>query len=261
MGDNLAFDRETAQRLEALYGSADVLRRRRLVRRALGPVPGDRIVDVGCGPGYYLDEIAVQVGPGGRVVGVEPSGTMRDAAAVRTARHGNVTLLDGDATAIPIDDGWADRALAVQVLEYVDDTSAAVAELARIIRPGGTVVVWDIDWATLSWHSADPGRMDRVLAAWDNHLAHPSLPRTLAPSMARAGFEHVRAEAYAFLNRDVGPNSYSGLVLPLIADYVRNTTLVPGDEVTAWHAEQESLSAGGEYYCSLIQYCFTATRG
>jgi SAM-dependent methyltransferase len=49
--------------------------------------------------------------------------------------------------------GSFDRALSVQVLEYVSDPAAALADLHRALRPGGRLVVWDVDWSTVSWHS------------------------------------------------------------------------------------------------------------
>ena len=63
----------------------------------------------------------------------------------------------------PVPDASFDAALSVQVLEYVAEVDAALAELRRALRPGGRLVIWDIDWSTVSWHSADPVRMRRVL--------------------------------------------------------------------------------------------------
>ena len=185
---------------------------------------------------------------------------MLTVAQQRAARHDNVELRLGEATEIPVNDGWADRAFSVQVLEYVPDTTKALAELYRIVRPGGRVVIWDIDWDPLSWHSADPERMRRVMLAWDEHLAEPSLPRILPAALRDAGFEDIRTEGYAFVNTDAGPDSYSGAVMSLMADFVPGRGGVTTEEAQAWLAEQEDLSAKGGYFFSIVQFCFTAAK-
>jgi SAM-dependent methyltransferase len=107
-------------------------------------------------------------------------------------------------------DASFDRALSVQVLEYVSDPAAALAELHRALRPGGRLVVSDVDWSTVSWHSADPDRMRRVLAIWDGHLADPCLPRTLAARLRSVGFSDVRAEGHTFASAEFTPDNYGG---------------------------------------------------
>jgi ubiquinone/menaquinone biosynthesis C-methylase UbiE len=148
----IVFDEKMVAQLEALYSTRDVLRRRRLVREALGARSGERIVDVGCGPAFYVDELAEQVGDEGWVVGVDPSPPMLEVAAGRTAARSNVAFHQGDAAALPLPDGGFDAALCVQVLEYVEDVTAALRELRRVVRPGGRVLVWDVDWRTVAGH-------------------------------------------------------------------------------------------------------------
>src|SRR5215207_6423136 len=184
----LVFDDRLARQLETLYRTRDVLRRRRLVREAVAGSAGKRILDVGCGPGFYVAELLVEVGPTGWVVGVDASPQTLALARRRTNGADNVQLYQADATDLPVPDASFDAALSVQVLEYVGEVDAALAELRRALRPGGRLVIWDVDWSTVSWHSADPARMRRVLRAWDGHLADPCLPRTLAPRLRAAGF-------------------------------------------------------------------------
>ena len=201
----LVFDDDLANQLETLYRTRDVLRRRRLVREALGAAPGERVLDVGCGPGFYVAELLEQVGATGSVVGVDASPQTLALARRRTQGQDNVALHQADATALPVADASFDRALSVQVLEYVSDPAAALAELHRALRPGGRLVVWDVDWSTVSWHSADPDRMRRVLAVWDGHLADPCLPRTLAARMRSAGFGDIPRRGSHLRQRGVHP--------------------------------------------------------
>jgi SAM-dependent methyltransferase len=146
------------------------------------------------------------------------------------------------------------------VLEYVHDLPASLAELFRALRPGGRVVVWDIDWATVSWHSADPERMTRVLTAWDEHLAHPSLPRTLAPAMRSAGFEHVEMEGHSFATAHFDPDAYGAATVPMISSFVSGRSGVSKDEASTWATEQRELGQRDEFYFACLQFCFTATR-
>jgi arsenite methyltransferase len=253
----LVFDEKIVEQLEVLYRSRDVLRRRQLVYEALGAQPGDDILDVGCGPGFYSRELLDRVGPQGSVTGVDQSPQMLAVARRRCDGFANAAFEEGDATALPVEGGRYDRALSVQVLEYVADVPKALAEMQRALRPGGRVVIWDVDWATVSWHSEDPARMDRVLAAWDEHLADPSLPRTLAASLRTAGFEDVRMDAHAFATAELSQETYGGAALPVIERYVRQQG---SPDVDAWADEQRALGERGEFFFACIQFCFSAVK-
>lgn len=256
----LAFDENVTKQLEAAYQTADMRRRRALARAALGAKPGERILDVGCGPGFYVAELLEEVGAGGSVVGLDSSAEMLAVAARRCAGHDNVAFQEADATALPVEDGEFDAALSVQVLEYVADATAALAELHRVLRPGGRALVWDVDWATVSWHSSDPARMERALRAWDVHLAHPSLPQTLAARLRSVGFEDVRVEGHVFAATELTPDVYVGALFPMIEDFVLGSGAIGEEEARAWAAEQRELSERGEFFFACTQFCFTATR-
>ena len=133
----LEFDERLAEQMEVVYRSRDVLRRRRLVYEALRAARGERILDVGCGPGFFVAELLDQVGDEGSVVGVDASPQMLAVAAHRSEGRPNVAFHEGDATALPVEDEGFDRALSVQVFEYVDDVEAGLRELHRVLRPGG----------------------------------------------------------------------------------------------------------------------------
>jgi arsenite methyltransferase len=256
----LQFNEKLAEQMEVVYRSRDVLRRRRLVHEALGAQPGERVLDVGCGPGFYVSELLDRVGPEGSVVGIDASPTMLAVAAHRNEGRPNVSFHESNATSLPVEDGGFDRALSVQVLEYLTDVEPALRELHRAVRPGGRVVVWDVDWATLSWHSAEPERMERALRAWDRHLAEPSLPRTLAPRLRAAGFEDVAMDGYAFATAEFTSDAYGSALLDLMADYLRTVDGFGPSEAEAWAAEQRELGERGEFYFSCTQFRFSATR-
>jgi len=123
-----------------------------------------------------------------------------------------------------------------------------------VLKPGGRVVIWDVDWATVSWHSEHPERMQRFLRTWDDHLVDPFLPRTLAPRMREAGFQDVELEGHAFATADLTDDTYAGALLPLMAGFVGT------QEAQEWAEEQRELQRRGESYFACIQFCFTGTR-
>jgi arsenite methyltransferase len=260
MSTQLVFDQEAAQRIEAIYRTEDAARRRSIVRAALAGAPGERILDVGCGPGFYCAELLNDVGRSGSVVGVDSSPAMLALAARRCAGHEGVELHAGEATALPVEDGDFDAAISVQVQEYVADVAAGLAELHRALRPGGRVLVFDIDWETLSIHSEAPELTARILRAWDEHLAYPSLPRTLGPRLRAAGFDDVRVSAHPFATVGSDHDTYAAGIVPLIGEFVAGRQGIGAAEAQAWVDGQRELAERREFYFAITQFCFTARK-
>jgi demethylmenaquinone methyltransferase/2-methoxy-6-polyprenyl-1,4-benzoquinol methylase len=119
---------------------------RRAAVAAARPTPGRRIVDVACGTGPLARTAAAAVGPGGEVIGVDVSEGMLAIARAAPAAPGSAPIryLVGDALALPCADGTADAALIGFGLRNVADYAGALAELRRVVRPGGRVVVLEI---------------------------------------------------------------------------------------------------------------------
>jgi arsenite methyltransferase len=256
----IKFDRGMVERLERLYATRDVLRRRGLVHAALATEPGDRVLDVGCGPGFYVAELLDRVGPGGSVVGIDVSADMLAVAAQRAEGHENVEFHEGAATALPLPDESVDRAVSVQVLEYVEDIPGALREMHRVLRRGGRLVLWDVDWGTVSWHAIDRELMQRVLESWDKHLVHPSLPRVLCAQLRHAGFTQVDMAGHTFATSELSPEAYGGALVSMLKNYVVEQGGMGEEDARRWHEEQRALGASGEFFFSVTQFCFTARR-
>ena len=129
-----------------------------------------------------------------------------------------------------------------------------------MLRPGGRAVVFDVDWATLSVHSEEPALTARVLEAWDEHLAHRSLPRTLAPKLRAAGLEDVRMGAHPFVTVDFDPETYGAAIVPFIGAFVPGRQGLTEEDARGWVAAQRALGERGEFYFAVTQFCFTARK-
>jgi len=260
MTTTLEFDQATAKRMEAMYLGPDAVRRRREVIALLAPRTGERVLDVGCGPGFLSAEIGAIVGPTGHVEGIDTSDAMLAAARARCAAQPWVAIHRGDAAHVELPDATFDAVVAVQVHEYVPDVAGSLAHLFRVLRPGGRVLIVATDWDSIVWGTSDAQRMALVLSAFEEHLFDPHLPRHLGPLLVSAGFWVERCDVFVQLNSTLGPDTFSHGLIDLIRRFVPGRRGVTSDDADAWAEDLRERGRHGKYFFSLNQYMFLASK-
>lgn len=112
---------------------------------------GQRVVDLGCWPGGWLQVAAAAVGPTGRVVGVDLSARLLELGRDKAARSGlaNLEFVEGDMTSTGFPDGSFDRVICVFGISFAPDMEAFAAELWRMVRPGGRLAI--TSWGPRLW--------------------------------------------------------------------------------------------------------------
>jgi arsenite methyltransferase len=242
----LQFDEEGSRRLEATYTTPDIVEQRRAILSALDLRPGERVLDLGVGPGLLAAEIAVAVGAAGAVCGIDLSDSMIALARRRELPPGAAALdlQVADVRSLPFERAGFDVAVSTQVYEYVADIEAALAEARRVLRPGGRLLVLDTDWDSLVWRSNDEDRMRRVLDAWDEHLADPHLPRRLTGLLEGAGLRVQARAVVPLLNAGYRTDSYSAGLIETIARFVPGRRGVTDADARAWAADLVALGDG-----------------
>lgn len=260
MANGLEFDEETTRKVEALYETPGVVERRRIIAEKIALKPGERVIDIGSGPGFLARDMAEVVGPNGSVLGIDVSDAMLAMAATRCEPFGGASFRKGDALELPAEDNSFDVAVSVQVYEYVQQVDRSLSEMCRVLKPGGRAMVVSLDWNSLAWHSQDAIRMTRIMDEFADHCAHKSLPVTLGPRMARAGLTVTDRHVIPQFEAAFDEASYSAQVIPIVASFVAARPGIDADEAQAWADDLRDVGVRGEYFFCLNQYLFSAVR-
>lgn len=177
-----------------LYGFVFAGREARFRARALDRLalePGERVLEVGCGPGNSFPALREGVGPDGAVVGLDASAGMCERARERAAEWGNVHVVRGDARRLPVE-GF-DAVYASMSLSAVPDPDAAVAASHDALRPGGRLVLLDArPFPRWPWRALNPllVPISRRLTDW---VPEADLPASLHRHFDRATVETCTA--------------------------------------------------------------------
>ena len=199
---------EAVERIVQAYATADVVAIRQAQIDLLGPIDGATIVDVGSGPGIYARDLALR---GARVTAVDSAPAMRTGAVAEAHAAGvTIDVADGEANALPFPDATFDAATLVQVIEYVPDAVGALREIARVLKPGGALLVCDTDWATASWGIGDAALAERVKQAWCATKEHFDAGRRIPEWLLAAGYDVVAWDPRVLANADATGDTFHG---------------------------------------------------
>jgi ubiquinone/menaquinone biosynthesis C-methylase UbiE len=164
--------------------------------------PGQRLLDVGCGPGTITIDLARMMAPG-KVVGIDNEPAPLEPARADAQRQGvgNVCFAVGDVYQLSYPDGTFDVVHAHQVLQHLTEPVAALREMRRVCKPDGYVAARDADFAAMAWYPQDD-RLNRWLnlyrrVAYSNRT-EPDAGRRLLSWAREAGFDDVTCSATAW---------------------------------------------------------------
>ncbi|MFI6598865.1 methyltransferase domain-containing protein [Nonomuraea sp. NPDC050536] len=160
--------------------------------------PGHAVLDIGCGPGTDLGELANAVGPTGSVIGVDHDLVSAETARERLAVHRIVDVRVGDAHALPLEEGSVDRARTDRVLQHVADPRRVLSEIRRVARPGARIALAEPDWDGLLVDSANLAA-GRTLTNFitSQVVRNATIGRALPRLCAEAGFSVTSVVASA----------------------------------------------------------------
>lgn len=237
-----------------------VVRLRDWAMAALAPQPGETVVDVGSGTGSEVQRLARAVGPTGTAVGVEPNPEMRAEAERRAGQDGSLAgFVDGDAVSLPFRDASVDAVRCERVFQHLPDPEAAVAEMVRVLRPGGRVVLMDSDWGTGIVHPVDPDVLPRYQESFLRHVAQPFAGRHLRAWLSGAGLT---------VDPDIGSTAVvmpdealtSGAMVRTNAEAAVSDGSLTEDEADALVAAVMEAATRGEAFASVTMFAVLAHK-
>ena len=214
---------------------------------------GHCVLDLGCGPGTDTLALAERVGSDGMVVGID-----RDPAMVREAERRAVEArLEtrivqhlADAVRLPLRSGSFDASRSERLFQHLSDPAAALAELLRVTRRGGWVVVLDTDWGTLSLHSPEIAIERRLARVNADQLLHNGYAgRQIYHLFKRQGVADVRVAVYPVYAMDLAQVRLL-TVLDEIERKAIDLGVVTQAELRCWHASLQALEAEGGVFCT-----------
>ena len=218
---------------------------------------GMRALDFGCGPGFVAEAMARRVGASGSVVGVDLNETFLARARERASTAGvtNLEYRSGDGSA-PLPDATFDRALCKNVLEYVTDAEATLADVFRVLRSGGMVHISDSDWGFLLVHPWTPTETQQLFSAAGAAFREPLIGRKLPGMLKRIGFVDIDVQIQAGADRE-------GRLRPVLENmggYARGPGGMDASIVAALLARADAAIASGEFMAVLPQFSVRARK-
>jgi SAM-dependent methyltransferase len=190
---------------------------------------GHAAVDVGCGGGHLVREMANSVGDGGRAVGLDISDEQVKSANEYCSGLEAAQCLVGDAKDMNFEDASFDRLASIRTLEYIDDVPAALAEIRRVLRPGGVAALVSVLWDQFRFHGPEPDLNEKILEAFRGHCPHQALPMQLPKMLVSSGFVGAVQKPVALFERSLNENCYGFWVSKLVAGFAMNAGVLKED--------------------------------
>jgi len=219
---------------------------------------GQRVLEVGCGAGDDVCTIARRVGPNGHVLGIDAS-PLVIAEATRRANGRNlpVSFQVGDAHALELPDASIDRCRAERLLMHVQGEPAQlVGELARVLRPAGRLVLFELDWDTFAIDGADLELTRRIVRSYSDGVANGMVGRTLPRLLRDAGFLDVVTIPHAV---EI-PFDFFGWVLSGHLDAAIAAGSFTTEELIGWWDAIDEAQERGRFYAAILGFVVAGTK-
>jgi SAM-dependent methyltransferase len=224
--------------------------------------PNDRVLDLGCGTGVASRAVAGRPGFAGRVTGIDRSAYLVEVARRRALEERLSDWLEfevGDSRSLGLPDGAFDAVVAHTLLSHVEDPLEVLREMARVVRSGGTVGIFDGDYASMTFASADPQSGRATDAAIVEAIAtSPRVMRDMPGLLLQAGFRlHA---AFAHVVADIGKADFFAGTIPSFVKLLPRAGAMSEAQAAAWAQDMLERSERGAFFGATNFYSYVARK-
>jgi ubiquinone/menaquinone biosynthesis C-methylase UbiE len=224
--------------------------------------PSATVLDIGCGTGVLARALAARPAFTGRVVGIDQSPVLIEAARRFASQEGLGDQIDfrvGDVHALDLADASFDAVIAHTLVSHVRDPRTVLGEAARVVQPGGWVAIFDGDYASWTFGCSDPDlgkTMDEALIA--TVVGQPRVMREMPRLLPEVGLDRVDTIGYVYA--DIGKGSFFPGAVTAYAPLIIRSGLVSAEHVEAWVADQRQAMEAGVFFAACNFYAHLARR-
>lgn len=244
--------------MDAVHADAQAVAQKRRWMELLEVRPGERLLDLGCGAGADALALAERAGPSGTVVGIDASLTMLTAAHTRAApTRAPLRFVAADANNLPLRAGSVDRCWSDRVFQHLSNPPRALAELVRVTRPGGRIVIGGPDFGTQVLDLDDRATTRALLDFRCDHLRrHGWIGRQLPRLFADAGLVNVTVHPTTVTVIGTPPASLL-TELRTLAERAQAAGAVAAAIGAAWIAGVNARAAAGRWFSAHTSFTVT----